>query len=51
MFIALKQIIGDSLFSKQARLDQITDLSLNILGKLMSTIPLLTNIILIKCLI
>ena len=35
-------MIGDSLFSKQVGIEEITDLSLDILGKLMNSIPLLT---------
>ena len=44
-------MIGDSLFQKKIVIEEITDLSLNIPGKLMNSIPLLTNWILIKCLI
>ena len=36
-------MIGDSLFKKKVVIEEITDLSLNILGKLMNSIPLLTN--------
>ena len=43
--------MGDSVFSKQEGIDDITALSLNMLGKSMNSIPLLMNGILIKCLI
>ena len=36
-------MIGDSLFSNLVGIEEITDLSLRILGKLMGSIPLLTN--------
>ena len=36
-------MIGDSLFSKKVGIEEITDLSLDILGKFMNSIPLLTN--------
>ena len=44
-------MIGGSLFSKKLGKDELTVLSLKILGRSMQSIPLLISVILIKCLI
>ena len=46
----LKQIIGESMFSKFKGIDDTTLLSLNMPCKSINSIPLLINRILIKCL-